>query len=123
MLHDQGNYRPGHIVKVRLDDSRGAGKIRWMLVLSDLQSEPNHPFFLCVAISTTFPHPPPANSFPPPWHPSGSASTGLRKRSAAILDWVRKIPPDAIIQKDGYVTNAMLRPIYKSLESFEDTVQ
>ena len=113
-------YVPGHIVKVHLDESLGGGKIRWMLVLSGVQSDDKGSFYLCVAITTTFPDPPAANNVLLPWHPEGSVSTGLRKRSAVVLDWVRRIPPEGIIQKDGYVTNRLLQQILKSLEDLGD---
>ena len=74
----KGRYRPGDIVKVVLNEERGGGKPRWILVLSDLQEECGRWFYLCVAISTRFPEPPPAINVPLPWHPQGQASTGLR---------------------------------------------
>jgi mRNA-degrading endonuclease toxin of MazEF toxin-antitoxin module len=113
-------YQPGDIVKVTLDEDRGGRKPRWMLVLSDMEIDEGRRFYLCVAISTTFPEPPPAINVPLPWHPKGIASTGLRKRSAAILDWVRKMPPHAILQREGYIKNMLLKRIYQLLEQFDD---
>lgn len=89
-----------------------------MLVLSDLQAQHERRFYLCAAISTTFPEPPPAINVALPWHPAGSASTGLRKRSAAILDWVREMPPAAILRREGFIQSALLRHIYERLEEF-----
>ena len=89
-----------------------------MLVLSELEIEADRSFYLCVAISTTFPEPPPAINVPLPWHPQGRASTGLRKRSAAILDWVRRMPPATILHREGYIKSDLLAHICEILEQF-----
>jgi hypothetical protein len=91
-----------------------------MLVLGSLQAGEGKPYYLCVAISTTFPDPPAANNIPLPWHPLGNAATGLRKRSAVVLDWVRRMQPESIIQKDGYVTNELLKHVLTSLDAFRN---
>jgi mRNA-degrading endonuclease toxin of MazEF toxin-antitoxin module len=110
------NYQPGDVVKVELHELRGGGKPRWMLVLAGPQAEAGQSFYLCVAISTTFPEPPPAMNVPLPWHPQGLASTGLRKRSAAILDWVRRMPSELILKREGHIKPTLLRQIYALLE-------
>ena len=115
-----GSYRPGDIVKVVLNEDRGGHKPRWKLILSTLESHADSSYYLCVAISTTFPEPPPAMNVPLPWHPLGTASTGLRKRSAAILDWVRRMPPTAILHREGYIKSRLLKQIYQLLEQLEE---
>jgi mRNA-degrading endonuclease toxin of MazEF toxin-antitoxin module len=94
-----------------------------MIVLSDLEIGPEGPCYLCVAISTTFPEPPPVFAVPVPWHPLGTASTGLRKRSAAITDWIRAMPPAAIVHAEGYVKNTLLQVIYAKIAHFRDAAK
>ncbi|HVX85891.1 MAG TPA: type II toxin-antitoxin system PemK/MazF family toxin [Phycisphaerae bacterium] len=112
-------YRPGDIVRVRLQETRGGGKMRWMVVLSDLKEHRGQWCHLCAAITTTFPNPVPSVNVPVSWHPDGRACTGLRRRSAVVLDWMRRIPPNEILSKDGYLPDDDLTNLFRMLEAFE----
>jgi len=68
-----------------------------------------------VAITTTFREPLPPDHVQLPWDPTGRASTGLRRRSAAVCSWVVAIRKDDIEASGGYVPAPTLLEIVTRL--------
>ena len=68
-----------------------------------------------MAITSTFPDPPPDNHVELPWHPQGQASTGLRRRSAAVLTWLAEVDPSDILRFHGDVPPALMIRILQRL--------
>jgi len=92
----RSDLRQGHIVFARVDDGCGNIKRRPVLILSeDADIAAGRPI-VAVAVTTTYPDPPPSVAVELPWHRDGAASTGLRRRSAAIATWAVVVDAAAV---------------------------
>ena len=80
-------HRRGTIILAsQVPDANGTNpKDRPVLLLIDF--EDTHADAYGVAISTTFPHPPPPTSIPLPYQRQGNCQTGLTSPSVAVCDW------------------------------------
>jgi hypothetical protein len=100
-------------------DRRGVAKARPVLILTATADLRENEAFEAMAVTTTFPHPPPDDHLQLPWHPQGRVSTKLRKRSAAVLSWIVEIDPADIIEFGGDVPVKVMRQILERLTEEE----
>jgi hypothetical protein len=99
----QPDLRRGRIVWARLRDRNGIAKERPALMITAASDITLHEPFEVMAITITFPNPPPDNCIQLPWHPQGRAATKLRQRSAAVISWIDEIRADDILHVAGDV--------------------
>ena len=69
-----------------------------------------------MAITTTFRDPPPPNHVELPWNPDPRrVSTGLARRSAAVLNWLESVYLDEVDEVIGTVPPKLMRHIMQSM--------
>ncbi len=114
MASPHPSIRSGRIVFTWIEDRNGYAKLRPAVIISqDFHSgDP----LVVMAITTTFPDPPPEFCVALPWHPRGHPITRLHQRSAAVVNWLAKIFPDDIIGYGGDVPGKIMRIIREKLD-------
>lgn len=113
------NFDLGSVVLATIRHKRGGGKTRPVLVLVTAAQVAQGHGLLCMAITTTFPDPPPNLCVELPWDSSGRCATGLRQRSAAVIDWVLEIDPLDIVAVIGVVPAKTLERIRTHLSTLK----
>ena len=68
-----------------------------------------------MAVTTTFPEPPPRDHVKLPWHPQGRVLTKLRKRSAAVISWIVEVQPSDVIEVYGDIPVKVMMDVLKRL--------
>ena len=111
--------RQGQIIFAKVLDPRGYAKIRPLLVLSRTAEIESSGVCVAAAVTTTFTDPPPNNMITLPWHRDGNVSTGLRRRSAVVCDWLVKIKVDQVENIVGYVRSDVLRGIKQIIDAID----
>jgi mRNA-degrading endonuclease toxin of MazEF toxin-antitoxin module len=106
----------GQIVWAVLRDRRGFRKTRPAIILTpDEEIAEDQPLAL-MAVTTTFPAPAPPNHVEIPWHPDRRrTSTGLARRSAAVVDWFDTAYPDEVDLIIGRVSPRLLGELRRRL--------
>lgn len=88
--------RRGRIVWGTVVDKRGDKKSRPAVIWTPTdQIKPDRPLVV-LAITTTFPDPPPEDHILLPRDPKKRAGTGLTKRSAVVLTWFDQIQQEGL---------------------------
>jgi mRNA-degrading endonuclease toxin of MazEF toxin-antitoxin module len=108
--------REGRIVWAIVRDPNGFRKRRPAVILTPtLEISRNQPLVL-MAITTSYPDPAPAHYIELPWHPNRrQTSTGLARRSAAVLNWLDTVYPDEIDGIIGIVPGRALAEIRRRI--------
>lgn len=110
MPFDLSKLRQGSIAWANLKDPHGNLKLRPCVVLTETSEIILDGPFVVVAITTTYPAPPPFEFVELPWSPMGHPATGLRKRSAAACHWLVSTKSSEIVEIRGCIpTNLMLK--------------
>jgi mRNA-degrading endonuclease toxin of MazEF toxin-antitoxin module len=109
--------RRGRIVWLSLADPRGKLKHRPALILTATADiRPDEPFEV-MAISTSFPDPPPAYHIELPWHNDPRrVVTRLSSRSAAVVNWLRAVNPNEVTRLAGDVPPQRMLEILRRLD-------
>ena len=81
------------IVWVNVPDPRGIRKRRPVIIVTGNADLPAAEEIAGVAVTTTFAEPPPAEHVALPWDPLGRSITRLRRRSAAVCNWLVTFAP------------------------------
>lgn len=104
--------RYGRIIWATVTDPRGVPKDRPCIVVTPTdQIEESEPFFV-VAITTTFPEPPPPGHVPLPWNNDPRrVGTRLSSRCAAVTHWVEMVRPEEVRRVAGEVPKALMEEI------------
>jgi hypothetical protein len=108
--------RRGRIVWASVSDPRGNVKQRPLIILTPTDQIHDAEPLQAMAISTTFPNPPPRDHIPLPWHPQGRVLTKLRRRSAAVLSWIVELDAADIDELQGDVPLKLMLEILARLE-------
>jgi hypothetical protein len=107
--------RHGRIIYAWIADRNGFTKLRPAIVLTPEDEIAEAEQLSVMAITTTFPNPPPPFCVPLPWHPRAHPTTRLHKRSAAVVNWLASIWTDDIIGFGGDVPAKTLHIIHERL--------
>ena len=91
MAEDASSIHAGRMVYAWIADHNGHGKLRPALIVAQIDEANDDPLLVVMAITTTFPDPPPERCVPLPWHPRAHPVTRLRERSAAVVNWIAQI--------------------------------
>ncbi len=111
----QQRLQQGRIVWVSASDPRGRRKRRPVVIVTGDAKIGSHAKIVGVAVTTSFPEPPPPSYVELPWDPTGRASTGLRRRSAAVCNWLVAFESHEVDAAIGTVPSAMLLAILQAL--------
>lgn len=77
-----------------------------------------------MAITTSFPDPPPPYHIPLPWHvDSRRVRTRLAQRSAAVVTWLDTLYPDEVIDLAGDVPAPLMRDIQERLNEMNSAAE
>jgi hypothetical protein len=116
MNSERPGLRRGRVVWATVSDARGHRKQRPLIILTPTDQIRDDEPLQAMAVSTTFPEPPPKDHVQLPWHPSGRVMTKLRKRSAAVLSWIVELDIDDIVELHGDVPVKLMLEIFKRLD-------
>lgn len=115
------DLRLGRIVWANIKDPRGAIKLRPAIVVTRTNDIESDQPFTVMAVSTSYPSPPPALHVELPWHPDRRrVRTRLGKRCAAVIDWLATLLPDQIEEFAGDVPPALMISILERLAELDD---
>jgi mRNA-degrading endonuclease toxin of MazEF toxin-antitoxin module len=112
--------RLGRIVWTTLSDANGISKRRPAIVVTPTEHIRQGGSITVAAITTTYADPPAAHYVELPWHPDvRMVGTGLNRRSAAMLTWLRVITADEIEEYAGDAPAAIIDDISRRLEQLD----
>ncbi len=108
----------GAVVLVELADPRGQNpKTRPAIVVSsDAEIAKGESLFL-VAVTSNVTDPLPENHIELPWDASGKSRSGLKKRSAAICDWIVHVEQDKVERIIGHLPATLVVEIVRRVPS------
>ena len=102
----------GRIVWAELPSSDGRSrKCRPAVILTRTDQIRAGSPFVAVAITTTFPDPPPDDHVLLPWHPNGAVRTRLNRPCAAACSWLVQITESDVMRVGGVVPPELMRTI------------
>src|SRR5579872_2164200 len=109
--------RFGQIVWADIADANGVRKTRPAIVLTTGERiAPSAPLKV-VAITSTLPQPLTDEYVLLPWHAQGHPRTGLKRKCAAVCNWLSEILPSEIHNVVGEVPGSILDVIIDRIES------
>lgn len=112
-------FQQGTIVWITAADSHGNRKRRPVVIITSNEDLAARAKIVGVAVTTTFSEPPPQGHVEIPWDATGRARTGLRRRSAAVCNWLVTFEAEDIDSVIGHVPAATLLAILQALPSGE----
>ena len=106
------------ILASQVPDQNGANpKDRPVLLLVDFTDTDAEAYG--VAISSTFPHPPPPTSIPLSYQRQGNCQTGLTSPSVAVCDWPVVVGKTDVISKLGSCPTTQLAAVLAQLPKLQ----
>lgn len=94
---------------LNVPDDNGYIKNRPAVVVVDFHDTDD--LAVCVAITTSFPDPPPASSIVLPYSRSKKCGTGLFEECVAKCDWIVEVSVDDIDHRIGHLPSPHLKKI------------
>ena len=119
MAHRLSDLRRGRIIWAILRDHNGFAKNRPAIIITRTEDIDLHAALEVMAITTSFPSPALANHIELPWHPQGKTRTRLRRRSAAVVNWLDEVNTDEILELQGDVPPALMLQILERLDQLQ----
>jgi hypothetical protein len=111
----------GSIVWAMVRDQRGYRKRRPAIVLTPTSEISLDEPILLVAITTTYPEPPPSDCLELPWNPDPRrVATGLGYRSAAVVSWLEPVYLDEVDSLVGRIPPRLLMEIQRRVSGFDE---
>lgn len=115
MSSTRGDLKQGTIVWAVIADPRGSLKHRPAVIITASEEIILDQPIVAVAVTTSFPNPPPDSHVELPWNASGSVQTGLRRRSAAVCEWLVRLRPSDVAKINGVVPHRQLLEIVEKV--------
>ncbi len=107
----------GQIVWAIVRDHNGFRKRRPAIIVTPTVEISDEEPVVLLAITTTYPDPAPPDHIELPWHPDRRrTSTGLARRSAAVLTWLETVYVDEIDSIIGVVHAKLMNAIRQRLQ-------
>ena len=104
-----------------LKDRNGFAKDRPGIILNPTREIRPGVALVVMAITTSYPDPPPEHHMPLPWNPDPRrVRTGLAQRSAAVLTWLNAIEAGDVIEVKGDVPPPLMRRIDGELQKLRE---
>lgn len=115
------DLRLGRIVWANIKDPRGAIKLRPAIVITRTDEIDSDKPLTVMAVSTSYPSPPPPGHIELPWNPDRrKVGTRLAKRCAAVINWLATLTPDQIEEFAGDVPPKLMIKILEQLAELDD---
>ncbi len=102
-----------------LDPQGGNPKNRFAVVITPQEKIDLGDTLDIVAITGTFPEPPPWDHVPMPWHPEGKSANRFRKKCFAVCSWLDEVERDRVIESRGALPGKYLVKIQETLDELE----
>jgi mRNA-degrading endonuclease toxin of MazEF toxin-antitoxin module len=97
-------------------DHNGFRKTRPVIILTPNDEIGIDQPLVVMAVTTTYPHPVPKDHVELPWNPdSRRVSTGLSRRSAAVVTWLDTAYADEVMEVIGTVPTKIINNIRERL--------
>src|SRR5947207_9183970 len=113
----QPGLRYGRIIWAVITDRRGSRKERPAIIITPTERITPGELLLVMAVTTTYPEPPPPWHVELPWYPDPRrVGTRLGQRSAAVVEWLNKISPEDVLELKGDVPQKVMREIERQLQ-------
>jgi mRNA-degrading endonuclease toxin of MazEF toxin-antitoxin module len=121
MVLDPDDLRYGQIVWAEVRDARGYRKRRPAIIVTPTHEICAEQPLVLVAVTTTFADPAPADHIELPWHPDRRrTTTGLARRSAAVVTWLATVYPDELDGIIGRTPARIMRMIQGKLDEMNE---
>jgi mRNA-degrading endonuclease toxin of MazEF toxin-antitoxin module len=115
---DAHDLAEGQIVWAIVRDHNAFRKRRPAIVLTPTAEISKESPLVLMAITTTYSHPAPPDHIELPWNPDRRrTSTGLARRSAAVVTWLDTIYPDEVDGIIGVVPPKIMNAIRRRLQA------
>jgi len=112
--------KQGSIISARVSDLQGGNpKTRPVVVVTPTSEISPQGLFVGVAITGTFSDPLADDEVALPFHPAGTASSGLRKPCVAKCSWMVPLRVTDVIDQKGFLTTERLAAILTRISSLE----
>jgi mRNA-degrading endonuclease toxin of MazEF toxin-antitoxin module len=108
--------KQGSIVRARVVDPQGGNaKIRPLVIVSPTTEINSKQTLVAVAITGRFADPLAADEVALPYHPSGIATSGLRKPCVAKCAWLVELESEDVVERKGFLSNERLSAILQRI--------
>ena len=101
----------GQIVWAKIKDRNGIEKTHPVVIITDSSEIPTESALVGVAVTATFGDPLPKWAVEIPWSTAGESKTGLRRRSAAVCNWLVELDKQNVDRIIGFVPRSHLQEI------------
>jgi len=120
MASSSSKLRQGKIIWAEIADHNGFRKKRPAIIWTPTDEIYDDQPLIVIAITSTFPEPPPSDHVPLPWQNGGHPRTHLNRRNAAIVTWFAEVRIDEILEVAGDVPPKQMRQIAAKLDALND---
>ncbi len=103
----------GSIVWAKVADPKGNRKLRPVVIISESSEMVLDSPLVGVAVTTSFPDPPPIEYVELPWGHPRHPATQLGRRSAAVCRWLVELTPSQVEAVRGFVPTKTLLEIVR----------
>ena len=110
----------GTIAWIEVPDPRGKLKARPVVVVTPTDQIFMNSPLVGVAVTTSVGEKPPAPNVLLPWDPRGRPATRLRRRSAAVCNWLVTFRPSDVQSVEGYVPQKTLLRILQTVKEWAE---
>jgi mRNA-degrading endonuclease toxin of MazEF toxin-antitoxin module len=108
--------KQGSIVRARVVDPQGGNsKLRPLVIVSPTSDINSKETLVAVAITGRFSDPLADDEVALPYHPAGSAASGLRKPCVAKCAWLVELNQADVVEQKGHLSNERLRAILQRI--------
>jgi len=111
MPESRGQLAQGSLVWADVADGRGHIKRRPLVIVTETSEIVLDGPVVGVAVTTTYPEPPPREFVELPWDRRRHPATRLVRRSAAVCNWLVELTPSQVVEVRGYVPTKVLLQI------------
>lgn len=105
----------GSVVWAELEDANGFRKVRPAVVVSAMADITAGQPVRVAAITTRVPRPLPEGHVLLPWDPTGKARSGLRRKCAAVADWLAEVAVADVKQVVGLLPPAVIAELLSKI--------
>jgi hypothetical protein len=115
--------RQGSVIRARVPDPQGDNvKVRPLVVVTPTTEISAQQTFVGVAITGSFSEPLAKDEVALPYHPSGTASSGLRKPCVAKCSWLVELNGVDVVDLKGHLSKERLIAVLNRIAALEENL-